>query len=329
MKEFSIYHPEIPAFLRAAADTPPMQRLRAVGMNCGCEYTSFPRFDRCAPYSRFDHSLGVALIVWHFTASPAQALAGLFHDIATPAFSHVVDFLRGDHLTQESTEDGTTELIHGSPEIQDLLGSLGLTTEDVCDYHRYPIADNDAPRLSADRLEYSLGNLVQFGFADLPAVKAIYEDLTVVENEDGAPEPAFRSEELARQFARGALRCSEVYVSDEDRYAMQMLAELLGAAIKKGVLTEDDLFRTEPEVLARLRADAEFARRWERFCGYREILTADQPGTDGDWRVIPAKKRRIDPLILGRGRTSACCPAFRENLLKFLQMPQDYWVCGR
>lgn len=329
MEDYLTYHPEIPDFLRIAADTPPMRRLKAVGMNCGCEYTSFPRFDRCTKYSRYDHSVGVGLIVWHFTASPAQTLAGLFHDISTPAFSHVVDFLRGDHLTQEATEDGTTEIIDGSPEIQCVLRSLGLTTADVCDYHRYPIADNAAPRLSADRLEYSLGNLLQFGFADAQTVKAIYDDLTVGENEDGVPELTFRSGETALRFARGALRCSKVYVSDEDRYAMQMLAELLGAAVRKGVLTQRDLFRTEPEVLSRLRADAEFAKKWETYCSYREIFAADRPGTDGDWRVIPAKKRRIDPLILGRGRASACYPAFGEELLKFLQMPQDYWVCGK
>ena len=329
MEVYKIYHPVIPDFLREAALTPPMQRLQDVGMNCGCEYTAFPRFTRCTKYSRFDHSLGVGLIVWHFTASPAQALAGLFHDIATPAFSHVVDFLHGDHLRQESTEDGTTELIDGSPEIRAILRSLGLTTADVCDYHRYPVADNDAPRLSADRLEYTLGNLVQFGFAELDEVKSLYDDLFVGENEDGVPELTFRSGEKALRFARGALRCAEVYVSDEDRYAMQMLAELLGGAIRKGVLSERDLSRTEPEVLARLQADAEYARKWEAFRAYSEILAADRPGTDGDWRVIPAKKRRIDPLIFGRGRASACEPAFRKELLTFLQSPQDYWVCGR
>lgn len=329
MEVYTIYHPEIPEFLQKAAQTPPMQRLKAVGMNCGCEYTAFPRFDRCTGYSRYEHSLGVGLIVWHFTASPAQALAGLFHDVATPAFAHVVDFLRGDHLTQESTEDGTTELIDGSPEIQGVLRSLGLTTEDVCDYHRYPVADNDAPRLSADRLEYTLGNLVQFGFADMRTVRSYYDDLFVGENEDGAPELSFRTGETALAFARGALRCSKVYVSDEDRYAMQMLAELLGAAIRKGILTERDLYGTEPEVLARLRADGEFARRWEAFCAYRKIFAADRPGKEGDWRVIPAKKRRIDPWIRGKGRASACDPAFAEQLMQFQQMPQDYWVCGR
>ena len=144
-ENWSLYHPEIPEFLRRLAETPPMARLRQVGMNCGCEYTAFPQFSGWAPYSRFDHSLGVALIVWHFTGDVRQSAAGLLHDAATPAFAHVVDFLHGDHLRQESTEGRTAELIGRSPELQALLGEYGLTTADVADYHRYPIADNDSP----------------------------------------------------------------------------------------------------------------------------------------------------------------------------------------
>ena len=91
-ENWSLYHPEIPEFLRRLAETPPMARLRQVGMNCGCEYTSFPHFAGWAPYSRFDHSVGVGLIVWHFTGDLRQSAAGLLHDAATPAFAHVVDF---------------------------------------------------------------------------------------------------------------------------------------------------------------------------------------------------------------------------------------------
>ena len=118
---WTIYHPEIPPFLQEFAQTPPMQRLKQVGMNCGCEYTGFPRFVEIGPYSRFDHSLGVALIVWHFTGSIQQTLAGLFHDVTTPVFAHVVDFLNGDHLRQESTEAGVAECLAASPEIVALL----------------------------------------------------------------------------------------------------------------------------------------------------------------------------------------------------------------
>ena len=68
---------ELPPFLAELAATPPMQRLKQVGMNCGCEYTQFPLFAECPPYSRYDHSLGTAQIVWHFSGDKAAAAAAL------------------------------------------------------------------------------------------------------------------------------------------------------------------------------------------------------------------------------------------------------------
>ena len=264
-ENWSLYHPEIPEFLRRLAETPPMARLRQVGMNCGCEYTSFPRFAGWAPYSRFDHSVGVGLIVWHFTGDLRQSAAGLLHDAATPAFAHVVDFLHGDHLHQESTEARTAELIETSPELQVLLGEYGLATEDVADYHRYPIADNDSPQLSADRLEYTLGDLRCYGFAGADALRAFYQDLTVWRDESGRPELAFRTLETACAFTEASLQTARVYVADEDRFAMQALADLLRDAVNRQVLTEDDLYRTEPFVIQKLEADPASARRWRRF----------------------------------------------------------------
>ena len=239
-ENWSLYHPEIPEFLRRLAETPPMARLRQVGMNCGCEYTSFPRFAGWVPYSRFDHSVGVGLIVWHFTGDLRQSAAGLLHDAATPAFAHVVDFLHGDHLHQESTEARTAELIETSPELQALLKEYGLTTEDVADYHRYPIADNDSPQLSADRLEYTLGDLRCYGFAGADALRVFYEDLTVWRDESGRPELAFRTRETACAFTEASLQTAQVYVADEDRFAMQALADLLRDAVNRQVLTVSD-----------------------------------------------------------------------------------------
>ena len=88
-----------------------------------------------------DHSIAVALIVWHFTHDKKQALAGLFHDIATPVFKHCVDYLNGDFMTQESTEDLTTEIIKNSKEIMSLLKRDGIKIEEVDNYHIYPIAE--------------------------------------------------------------------------------------------------------------------------------------------------------------------------------------------
>lgn len=323
-----LFKEPVPEFLLQAAATPPMQRLKQVGMNCGCEYTAFRRFSCCQPYSRFEHSLRVGQIVWHFTSSRAQSLAALFHDISTPAFSHVVDFLRGDHLRQEATEAGTRACIEASPEIQALLRALGLTTAQVCDYHCYPIADNDAPRLSADRLEYTLGNLVQFGFGTPALAQTLFEDIVAGENEQGEAELVFLHAHTALTFARCALQCARVYVSPEDRYAMQMLSELLASALDAGVLTEADLMTTEPEVLSRLRAHDTFRQKWERFCALRTMQIRTQPGEGDAWRVVPAKKRFIDPLVRGKGRVTELYPDFSAQLQKFRTEPQDQWLCA-
>ena len=39
-----------------------------------------------------------------------------------------------------------------------LLKRDNIKIDEVADYHIYPIADNDTPMLSADRLEYTLSN---------------------------------------------------------------------------------------------------------------------------------------------------------------------------
>ena len=62
----------------------------------------------------YDHSVGVAPIIWYFIHDDAQTIAGLLHDIATPAFAHVVDFMRGDSLKQEATEQGAEKNISSS-----------------------------------------------------------------------------------------------------------------------------------------------------------------------------------------------------------------------
>ena len=311
-----IYHHEIPDFLREAAATPPMQRLRGVGMNCGCEYTSFPGFSSWQSYTRFDHSLGAALITWHFTQDPKQALAALFHDIATPVFSHVVDFLRGDYETQESTEVGTREMILESNEILAVCKKYGIDPEAITDYHRYPIADNDSPQLSADRLEYTLGNIVNFGYGSTETIRMYYENLQATDTE-----LVFRDEEIACAFAKDALRCSWVYVADADRYSMQILSEILAEAISAKIITPADLYLQEKDVVAKLERSPLLAR-WQAFCKLTQVTPSDQG------RVILAKKRYIDPCTAEGRRASQLDEEFSRELSGFLSYSFQYPLEG-
>jgi len=292
-------------------------------MNCGCEYTSFPLFQQLRePYSRFDHSVGVALLIWRFTADARQALAGLFHDIATPCFAHVVDFMLGDSMRQEATEDGTRATIEGSAHIQAVLEKLGLITDDVADYHVYPVADNDSPRLSSDRLEYTLGNLVNYGFIGRDRAGEMLDALAVLPDEDGRQELGFTRLEEAVAFAGGALDMGRIYVSEADRFSMQTLAELLARAGECGVIDMADLWRDEPFLIEKLCRDGRFREEWTRFRRYSRIIH-DENGI-----VVRAKKRYIDPLVRGMGRVSQLDAAFGAAVSAFLAESQERPMVG-
>ena len=136
-------------------------------------------------YSVLVHSVGVALIIWNFTGDKKQAIAGLLHDISSPAFKHCIDFLNGDAENQETTEEDTENVIKNSKEIMELLKRDNLKLEEVSDYKIYPIADNKAPKLSADRLEYTFQNGRYFkNIWDLDTIKEMYEDIIIIENEE-------------------------------------------------------------------------------------------------------------------------------------------------
>ncbi len=177
---FSILSDEIPAFLLDYVNTVEMQKQKEISVTCGTFYSNL--YSDRIWYSSLDHSVAVALIVWHFTKNKKQTLAGLFHDIATPVFKYCIDFMNGDYETQESTEELTTQIIMQSKEIMSLLKRDGIQVEEIDNYHKYPIADNDAPRLASDRLEYTFSN--GFGvtqkFWNLDEIKEIYSNIQIL-----------------------------------------------------------------------------------------------------------------------------------------------------
>ena len=122
--------------------------------------------------------------------------------------------MNGDHEKQESTEDLTRTLITESKEIMALLERDGINIDEVADYHIYPIADNDTPMLSADRLEYTLSNgLGQVkNIWDLDEVKRIYDNITVITKEDNVPEMCFKNKELAERFVEVMSQLSVLYM---------------------------------------------------------------------------------------------------------------------
>lgn len=94
------------------------------------------------------------------------------------------------------------------------------------------------------------------------------------------------------------------------------------------MLSEADLHTTEPQVITALLGDKRTAAAWNRFTEYHSMRRAKEPEAEGQWRRIAAKKRYIDPLVLGVGRVSAYSEAFRTAVDAFRSDPQTDWIAA-
>ena len=252
-KYFKILSKEFPEFLYDYIKTPEMQKQAGISVSCG---TIYSKMYNQMWYSSLDHSVAVALIIWNFTKDKKQTLSGLFHDIATPVFKHCIDFMNKDYEKQESTEELTTKIISESKEIMQLLNRDKISINEVCDYHIYPIADNDTPKLSSDRLEYTLSNAlgVTEKIWELKDIEEIYNNIVVIKNEDSIDELGFKNKEIAEKFVHAMSILSKMYRREKTAFSMQFLADIMKKMSNKNLISIDDLYKlSEKDVIAKIK----------------------------------------------------------------------------
>ncbi len=291
----------IPEFLNEYIETPQMQKLGGISTSCGTVYSKL--FNHKFSNTTLDHSIGVALIVWNFTKNKKQTLAGLFHDIATPVFKHTIDFMNGDYETQESTKELTKQIISESKEIMELLNRDGIKIEEVADYHIYPIADNDTPKLSSDRLEYTLSNGLGATkeLWTLEEIREIYEDIEVQENEDKIEELGFKNQKIAEKFVHGMRQLSAEYIQNKTKFSMQFLADIMKKMSEMNQITQKDLYNlTEKEIIEKIEK-CEEKNIAKNFDFWRNATIINESDTEviGKYcvSIMNPKIRYIDPLV--------------------------------
>ena len=296
-KYHKILSPDYPDFLDKYIALPVLQRLKGVGLLCGTDWTKL--YKNRFYYSRLDHSVGVSLIIWHFTHDKAQALAGLFHDASTPVFSHVSDFRKGDALTQTATEAPNESLLKNDKALCGLLAEDGLTVDQICDYHIYPVADNEIPQLSADRLEYMFpSGMALDGSWDLPSIERAYNDIVVLKNEAGQDELGFQTLEIAEDYCRRFCMIGHILQLNENKLTLHMLGQIMNQAVEQGVLHEDDFMnKSEREIMDVLERAP--SRLYKTFRTMTSIEHTDHalPADDYFCISLNVKQRYIDPLV--------------------------------
>lgn len=321
---FKILEPDFPEWLNEYIDTKELISQQYISITCGTIYSDL--FESNFFFSSLDHSVAVALIVWHFTHDKKQTLSGLFHDIATPVFKHCVDFLNGDYMAQESTEDLTTEIIKNSKEIMALLKRDKINIEEVDNYHLYPIADNDTPKLSADRLEYSLSNaLFTYKLLDFESIKEIYDDIEIQLNEENEIELGFRTKKMARNFVKVTSRLSVIYREDRTRYSMQLLADILKRLSNENKISKKDLYELKESEVINIIENSRYNNIFNIWKNAKKVKISKEEPKNVYYVHHGAKIRYIDPLFNGK-RISECCKIANKLIENNLSYDMNNYV---
>lgn len=232
-----------PQFLKRYLAVPTLVRLKKVDYFCGMSYCSSDVYHFKEFVSRYDHSLATALWVWKFSHDPKMTISALFHDISTPCFSHVIDYMNKDYSTMESTEIYTEKILKSDPDILRLLEEDGFSFSDISNFKKYSLVDLPRPMMCADRMDGIIfPGLLWTETLKICEVKKIIDDCEVVLNEDGKPEYGFRTLEVALKVRGISDDIDEFCHSREDCFLMELLAKIVARSIDLGLIEYDDLF---------------------------------------------------------------------------------------
>ncbi len=288
---------KMPKFLKKYLNCPSLSRLKNVGYFCGMDYASKNIYNFKEKISRFDHSLTVALLVYKFTKNKKMTLAGLFHDVGTPCFSHVIDYMNKDYATQESTEEFTEKIIRSDKYVLKCLKKDKINVDDIIDFKKYTIVDNKRPKLCADRID---GVIMTGSFwaknITMNDIKLIVKNLAVFQNENKELELGFKDKEIALKVVKVSEEIDFICHSNEDNYMMQLLADMTKFAIDHKYLSYEDLFYYNEEKLFNIYENIDDKNFQDDFNKFKNIRLEDIPQIE-----LPfIKTRDLNPLFMGK-----------------------------
>ena len=198
--------------------------------------------------TRYDHSVGVALLLKRYNASLEEQIAGLLHDVPHTAFSHIVDFAVGTYSSQTFHEKFMKQLIFQS-EIPSILKKHKFDVNRVVDKSKFPLSEAPLPNLCADRIDYFLRDSIYY-WGPYPEIKEFLAHLKVYKANF-----VFDDLNVAKKFALKFMDISiNLYVGATTLTKFSILAQTIKQALKIGVLKEKDLFETDDLVLKKLKA---------------------------------------------------------------------------
>lgn len=247
-----------------------------------------------AGISRFEHSLGVYLLIRKYNASIEEQIAGLIHDVSHSAFSHCIDYaLDAGSEAEHDYQDNVFEEFVKKSEIPEILNKYGFDISYILNDENFPLKEKKLPDLCADRIDYSLRSASTFKVLNPEEINELLDNLIV-----GDGNWVFKNLKFAEKYAKVFMRLNNDYFAGLASAAMlKNVGAYLRQALNKGYIVEADLYSTDEKVLAKIAPfhskDAELKKLFDRMDG--KIQFSNNPDSYDVQSVC--KSRVVDPLF--------------------------------
>ncbi|PGL56002.1 hypothetical protein CN922_01005 [Bacillus cereus] len=220
-----------------------MQRLKGIHQN-GASYLMNEKWN----VTRFDHSVGVMLLVKKLGGSVKEQIASLLHDVSHTAFSHVIDYVFDNE--DESYHEEIFSFVVKNSEIPAILAKYGYNYEDILlDDSKWTLLERSAPELCADRVDYTLRDMYTYEYVSLEEVHSFLEDVIAVDGK-----MVVQSVEMAEWFTETYYKeVIDFFMEPMNIYGNDMLAKTLKVALHKRIIHADDFLLEDEELISKLQ----------------------------------------------------------------------------
>ncbi|MDJ0753149.1 MAG: HD domain-containing protein [Ardenticatenaceae bacterium] len=277
--------------------------------------------DLTPPITRFEHSMGAMMVVRRLGGALSEQIAALLHDVSHTAFSHVIDHVF-DSAASQAYHEEVKESYVAQTDLPHILQQYGYNWHDFLEESPYPLLEQPAPRLCADRLDYFLRDATGFNLATAADVSRVLDHLAAV---DGRM--IVTDLDTARWMGETFIKTDDYSWSNFHEVGLyECTARALRYAFSEDHLNMDDLWLTDAEVWKKLNAAADPQ--------LRDLLEPIRPDVRFVWDettpefVLSTKIRTIDPDVWHNGEyhpLSHWDPSFGELRLSYVARKNGVW----
>lgn len=220
-------------------DTPEMQRLKNI------EQSGLPKeFASVNGFSRWEHSIGVMLLLRRLGADLGTQVKGLLYNVSRTAFSHTIDNVLGK--VQENPKDMHKEYLCKTS-LARILTDYNYNIDDIADVKSSPLLYADIPNLGADISDYAIREF----YYNISPHTAMNCAKSVIKYGD---QIVFDSKHMAEVFAKNYMQCQNGnWAGPESLVKAYFMSELIREGLESEELIMPDFWEDDIHVMRKLR----------------------------------------------------------------------------